>query len=82
MPRLLPWWAEAGQALLPPAWDLGTLGCRALLGGRFLAGAIAHPPAALPGVQQPFRPLARAVVQTVSKLLSNTAVIGTNGKPY
>lgn len=30
----------------------------------------------------PFSPLARASVQAVSKLLSNTAVMGTNGKTY
>lgn len=29
-----------------------------------------------------FSPFARASVQAVSKLLSNTAVMGTNGKPY
>ena len=48
VPCLLPWQAEAGGSLLPPAWDSGTPGHRALLGVRFRAGAISVTPSCAP----------------------------------
>lgn len=78
-----PWAARPAVLTQCLLRGFGAAGCGAVLGGRFLAirDTLGHLPAWLPSVQQPFSPLARAAEETGSKLLSNTAVMGTNGKP-
>lgn len=78
-----PWAARPAVLTQCLLRGFGAAGCRAVLGERFLVlrDTLGHFLAWLPSVQQPFSPLTRAAEQTGSELLSNTAVMGTNGKP-
>lgn len=77
--------AVAGRGWMgSPAAGLGPgdPGAQSSAGGQILCGSYRSPLAVPPRKQQPFSPLAKAAVQTVSKLLPNTAVMGTNRKLY